>query len=1393
MHTARTDTITGSVIRGQPLSSGITFTDTQDWLDGVETDATLFLTAARNGFTLDYWTTSDGIKLDSNSMPNDKLTVYANWSTNDGSETYALRYHPNGGEGNIYTRTFVAGETLILESKLFKKEDADGYSALSLGWNTQADGTGYAYAENEIVTLGNSNVDLYIQWTRTNFPTSVIFSVTYHNNNGDEQDTLDVDANLEYSQSPREVKSCDDFSNIIIPTDKAFAGWSLNRNGSGTIFQAGDKVTLVDGGGDGPGVHLFAVWEDNVIVVNSEEQLRKAVQDTSGKFIRLGSRIVLTQNLTIANNVTIDLNGKSITGDSPTIQVNEGCTLTLRDSTATNGSDNGGSVIPEIESNGTLKVQDGVTVQIVKQGEKGSIVHTPCGDDYPVFNQIYVQTSSQLEYALSLTSSNYLYVRRVYMDKDITLANNATLPESMWLIPNGYTLSGTKTLTLANGSVIAYMGTGEIGCVTCPVIDNGVNIGPPIAVTVTFDSKLPSVTNPTAQTIIRGQKATEPAVSCAGFTFLHWSKQGETTAFDFDASILENTNLVAQWIILVSNEEELRNAVDNSHGYHIQLTDDISLTQGLTISANVTLDLNGHNLSGDENVTVVNGCTLSLQNSATTLSLLQQDTVTCMGTLKVQDNIHVLATVELGDNGSIDHTKCSDGAPKLSTIRVRNRSQLESVLNLVGGRGAYFSSVVLLDHIELENNVTLPARATLDLNSCALYGSKTLTLENGSTVIDSSQEKAGYAICPVDDKGATIRSEITVTVSFTTGMPNNAPAEQAILRGQKATVPTFSIDGYTLQHWSEWGETTAFDFDTAIMNDTRLMAHWKDYILVSNGEELELALEHETDKTIRLTDNIALPGDLVMDYDATIDLQTFSINSNGTYYLWVSDSNVTLTLYAQSDAECAIFLKNFGTLTGNATIQNGIKNNGTIENMPNGDQLTILGSMSNSGEIKGGVFKGVIENEGTISGGSFYDIVKNKGTIDPENDADAEFFANVINESGYHIFGGTFNASVENNGFIDGGSFVSKDGTVLNTENATIQGGKFECAVNNHENAYIMEGNGTKPAFYGTVTNDGYIYDGTFNQCTIINTASGEISGVTSEIVANGCTIKNGGTIWDGFDVVGTESVPSSLNNYGVLYGGQYDQHTEVTNSGTIEGGVYFGTVSETTESNIDSMACVSVFLDPGDNAIFDGEKELLILKGQSIANDRSTDKTPATPSYPDGLRACTGWSKQGETTLFNFSTPILEDITLVAQWTGATPVTSAQELKDALNSGAEGIVITKSFDIDETITIPAGKNVTLNALNDSQITGGTLEVSQGATLNANCDVDCNVVNKGTIENGSFSGTVTNEGTIENGDFTGDVTNESNGTVKHGFFRKLTNKGTVEDVQVDDTLTTAAP
>ena len=126
------------------------------------------------------------------------------------------------------------------------------------------------------------------------------------------------------------------------------------------------------------------------------------------------------------------------------------------------------------------------------------------------------------------------------------------------------------------------------------------------------------------QIVPSGSTAIKPVdLAKHGYTFDGWYTS-DGAQWDFTTAVNENITLTARWTLKaqeVSNEQELTAALADSANGVVRLTADITITAGLKITRDVTVDLNGHVLRYDEAAEpdsifrVVGGKTLTLTDS----------------------------------------------------------------------------------------------------------------------------------------------------------------------------------------------------------------------------------------------------------------------------------------------------------------------------------------------------------------------------------------------------------------------------------------------------------------------------------------------------------------------------------------------------------------------------------------------------------------------------------------------------------------------------------------------------------------------------------------------------------------------------------------------------------
>lgn len=170
------------------------------------------------------------------------ITLFAQWIP---ANSYAVTYDGNGNTGGTApvdpNSPYTSGSnvTILSEGSLVRT----GYTFT--GWNTAANGSGTAYAVNDVISNISASVTLFAQWSINTY------TVTYDGNTND-GGTAPVDPNNPYNYN----------SNVTVlgqgtltKTNYNFTGWNTASDGSGTAYAEAGTIT-----GIAANITLYAQW-----------------------------------------------------------------------------------------------------------------------------------------------------------------------------------------------------------------------------------------------------------------------------------------------------------------------------------------------------------------------------------------------------------------------------------------------------------------------------------------------------------------------------------------------------------------------------------------------------------------------------------------------------------------------------------------------------------------------------------------------------------------------------------------------------------------------------------------------------------------------------------------------------------------------------------------------------------------------------------------------------------------------------------------------------------------------------------------------------------------------------------------------------------------------------
>ena len=299
--------------------------------------------ATRTGYTFTGWYTeiSAGQKVTKDNKLTQNTTVYAQWKAN----TYSVLYDNNVAEHTQASGSMVASTMTYDSKQCLKKAELQNSDpgAHFVGWNTNADGTGTAYTdEQEVLNLtaeANGSITLYAQWSYEN-----IVKVEFEDVNGNylEQDTYNViektlPAGKEISWS---VKDLDAYKENRTKWEKQ---WQTPKNDGIVSYTTGNvsKTTIIkiarqlyyldlnsqwyDSNGKGQSGGGNLIW-NNVVTARVEVKINGVVQtgytNVTDYFVK--QRYGSTFDFTITMQEGYQFNGVTERTDQPlsNVQVN---------------------------------------------------------------------------------------------------------------------------------------------------------------------------------------------------------------------------------------------------------------------------------------------------------------------------------------------------------------------------------------------------------------------------------------------------------------------------------------------------------------------------------------------------------------------------------------------------------------------------------------------------------------------------------------------------------------------------------------------------------------------------------------------------------------------------------------------------------------------------------------------------------------------------------------------------------------------------------------------------------------------------------------------------------------------------------------------------------------
>lgn len=166
------------------------------------------------------------------------------------SNNYSVKFDSNAGNGTMEDQSFVYGTEQALTKNTFTKT---GYTFAN--WNTESDGTGTKYSDEQVVKdlveSANGSITLYAEWIPIEY--IVVFDANGGTGNMNDQ-TFKYD----------EVQTLQE--NKLVKPGYVFSGWNLAKDGSDTSYANKESILNLTSV-NGERITIYAQWSANSYTV----------------------------------------------------------------------------------------------------------------------------------------------------------------------------------------------------------------------------------------------------------------------------------------------------------------------------------------------------------------------------------------------------------------------------------------------------------------------------------------------------------------------------------------------------------------------------------------------------------------------------------------------------------------------------------------------------------------------------------------------------------------------------------------------------------------------------------------------------------------------------------------------------------------------------------------------------------------------------------------------------------------------------------------------------------------------------------------------------------------------------------------------------------------------
>ena len=198
------------------------------------------------------------------------------------AKDFVVVFNSNGGSGTMVNQSFNWDEAQALSKNTFTAP-TEPFGLTFAGWNTEADGSGVMYEDEETLfkdstlkpTYDGEEFTLYAQWTNN------AYTVTFNGNGGET-----AAGESTYSQAIEADVTTALRTNDFVRDGYTFLGWATTAAGD-VVYEDGNEVTNLTSVGDT--VLLYAKWQHDVTITFDKNSSKATDPTPTSKTVTEGA------------------------------------------------------------------------------------------------------------------------------------------------------------------------------------------------------------------------------------------------------------------------------------------------------------------------------------------------------------------------------------------------------------------------------------------------------------------------------------------------------------------------------------------------------------------------------------------------------------------------------------------------------------------------------------------------------------------------------------------------------------------------------------------------------------------------------------------------------------------------------------------------------------------------------------------------------------------------------------------------------------------------------------------------------------------------------------------------------------------------------------------------